>query len=113
MSLSYILVRGLFTAREVSKMRSCAEQSVDIRENSYGRKDGQGRESRLCIWNYAGDDVIGVAIRWGRGVLLLLLLLLLSLLLLLLTLLFLLLQLLVVVEELPLPLLLVELLLLL
>ncbi len=68
-------MRGLFTAREVSKMRSCAEQSVDIRDNSYGRRDGQGRESRLCIWNYAGDDVIGVAIRWGRGVLLLLLLL--------------------------------------
>ncbi len=59
----YVLVRGLLTELEVARMRECAEGSEDIARHSYGRADGQGRSSRLCIWNYAGDDVLGVAAR--------------------------------------------------
>jgi len=59
----FILVRQLFSTQEVTKLRQCMEQSEDIRSNAYGRADGKGSESKLCIWNMPGDDVCGVAAR--------------------------------------------------
>lgn len=40
------------------------DKSDDIRANAFGRDDGKGRTSRLCLWNYAGDDVTGVVARF-------------------------------------------------
>ena len=49
---------------EVDKLRHCVEASEDIKNNAYGRNDGKGRQSRLCIWNYAGNDLTGVVARY-------------------------------------------------
>ena len=48
---------------EVDKLRRCMETSEDIKNHAYGRNDGKGRQSRLCVWNYAGNDVTGVVSR--------------------------------------------------
>ena len=31
-----------------------------IIQHSYGRSDGHGRNSRLCIWSHPGEDVTGM-----------------------------------------------------
>lgn len=59
----YILVRGLFSNDEVSKFKDCMEQSKDIKKFAHGRSDGTGKQSKLCLWNYAGDDVCGIVAR--------------------------------------------------
>ena len=41
------------------------ETSEDIKNHAYGRNDGKGRQSRLCVWNYAGNDVTGVVARYS------------------------------------------------
>ena len=48
---------------EVDKLRRCMETSEDIKNHAYGRNDGKGRQSKLCIWNFAGNDVTGVVAR--------------------------------------------------
>ena len=59
----FILVRGLFDSEEVGKLRKCMEESQDIHTHAYGRSDGQGATSKLCVWNMPGDDVCGAAAR--------------------------------------------------
>ena len=60
----YILVRGLLTTEEVTKLKNHMEMSKDIHEHSYGREDGMGRKSNLSLWNVAGDDVAGIVARY-------------------------------------------------
>ena len=60
---SYIIVRGLLSPPEVERLRHCMENSEDIKSHAYGRNDGKGRQSKLCIWNFAGNDVTGVVAR--------------------------------------------------
>ena len=48
---------------EVDRLRHCMENSEDIKSHAYGRNDGKGRQSKLCIWNFAGNDVTGVVAR--------------------------------------------------
>jgi len=59
----FILVRKLWDDDEVGKLRRCMEENPDIRKHAYGRSDGQGAQSKLCIWNTPGDDVVGLAAR--------------------------------------------------
>ena len=44
------------------------ETSEDIKNHAYGRNDGKGRQSRLCVWNYAGNDVTGVVARYSHNI---------------------------------------------
>ncbi len=44
-------------------MKACAEQSNDIKKYAYGRSDSHGRTSKMCLWNYAGNDVFGMVAR--------------------------------------------------
>lgn len=60
---SYIVVRGLFSLEEITKLGKFTETDEDIKKFSYGRDDGPGRIAKLCIWNYPGDDVTGVVAR--------------------------------------------------
>ena len=52
--------------QEVERLRYCIETSEDIKNHAYGRNDGKGRQSRLCVWNYAGNDVTGVVARYSH-----------------------------------------------
>ena len=59
-------MRNLLSSEEVSKLRTCLESSSDIQSHAYGRNDSQGRQSKLCLWNYAGDDLTGVVARYSH-----------------------------------------------
>lgn len=59
----FIVVRKLWDGDEVEKLRRCMEENDDIGKHAYGRSDGQGAQSKLCIWNVPGDDVVGLAAR--------------------------------------------------
>jgi len=59
----FIIVRRLFNNKEMAKIRDCVEKSEDIKNHSYGREDSKGRLSKLCIWNLAGNDILGTAVR--------------------------------------------------
>ena len=64
----YIIVRGLLTAKEVTKLKDHMEMSKDIHKHSYGREDGMGRKSNLSLWNIAGDDVPGMVARYTKNI---------------------------------------------
>ena len=59
----FILVRGLFSQDEMVKITDCVEKSEDIKKYSYGREDSKGRLSKMCMWNYAGNDILGIVAR--------------------------------------------------
>ena len=63
----YIIVRGLLTAKEVTKLKDHMEMNKDIHKHSYGREDGMGRKSNLSLWNVAGDDVPGMVARYTQN----------------------------------------------
>ena len=63
LTIRFILVRGLFNNQEMAKIKDCVEKSEDIKKHSYGREDSKGRLSKLCIWNLAGNDILGMAVR--------------------------------------------------
>ena len=49
---------------EIAKVRKCVEESKDIQEHAFGRRDSNDRLSRMCMWSYAGDDVLGCVSRF-------------------------------------------------
>ena len=59
----FILVRGLLDFEEIGLLKDFVENDSTIMKNSYGRSDGRGKESRLALWNVAGDDLAGVVSR--------------------------------------------------
>jgi hypothetical protein len=59
----YVIVRGLFSHDECTKIKDCAETSKDIKKHAFGKPDGLGRISKMCIWNHAGNDVLGTMAR--------------------------------------------------
>ena len=61
----YVLVRGLINEDEMKKLKYALENSEDIRNNVQERSDGDGAISKLCLWNYAGNDVTGVMARYS------------------------------------------------
>ena len=48
------------------KIKNCIEKSEDIKKYSYGREDSKGRLSKMCMWNYAGNDILGMVARSQR-----------------------------------------------
>ena len=49
----------------MKKLKYALENSEDIRNNVQERSDGDGAISKLCLWNYAGNDVTGVMARYS------------------------------------------------
>ena len=60
----YVLVRNLLSNEETERLKDYMESNPQLKEKSYGRLDGQGLESRLALWNVAGDDVSGMVSRY-------------------------------------------------
>ena len=60
----YILVRNLLSTAETDRLKDYMERNPELQAKSYGRLDGQGLESRLALWNVAGDDVSGMVSRY-------------------------------------------------
>jgi ectoine hydroxylase len=62
----YLIVPSLFDAEETELMIRAAREDRLLQQHAYGRKDAQGRESRLSLWNHPGDDLFGVVSRSRR-----------------------------------------------
>jgi ectoine hydroxylase-related dioxygenase (phytanoyl-CoA dioxygenase family) len=62
----YLLIEGLFDPEETELLISVARNDRALQEHAYGRKDAQGRQSRLSLWNHPGDDLFGTVSRSRR-----------------------------------------------
>ena len=62
----FLMIENLFDSEEVVLMMRVAQDDRLLHEHAYGRKDAQGRESRLSLWNHPGDDLFGVVSRSRR-----------------------------------------------
>lgn len=63
-----VIARSLFDAREVELLRGAMEQDPSVRGHMLDRLDGEGRSTRISLWNRAGDSVYGLAARCDRMV---------------------------------------------
>jgi ectoine hydroxylase-related dioxygenase (phytanoyl-CoA dioxygenase family) len=60
----YIVVKGLLQSDEIQRLESALHADGDkIERYAYGRDDGMGRRTRLCLWNHPGKDVTGMIAR--------------------------------------------------
>lgn len=62
----YFIVRSLFAHDEVGKLLAYARQDSGLQAGAYGRKDSTGLETRLNLWNEAGEDLYGMFSRAPR-----------------------------------------------
>ena len=62
----YFMIENLFDAEEVELMIRVAREDRAAARARHGRKDAQGRESRLSLWNHPGDDLFGMVSRSRR-----------------------------------------------
>lgn len=60
----YFLARGLFDRDEVQKLLAFGQQDASLFSATYGRKDSTGRETKLALWNEAGEDLYSM---FGRS----------------------------------------------
>jgi ectoine hydroxylase len=52
-----VIVKDVFTTDEISAMIAAVEQGERVAETTRDRDDGDGRITRLAIWNELGEDV--------------------------------------------------------
>ena len=62
----YYIVRGLFDGDEIGKLGEFAQQDPSFAAALYGRKDSTGKETKLALWNTAGDDLYSMFARSPR-----------------------------------------------
>ena len=58
-----MIIKGLLSGNEISKLKQHFEQSQEVSRNSFEREDDGGASIKLSVWNYAGDDVPGIISR--------------------------------------------------
>jgi ectoine hydroxylase len=59
----YVLLRGFFDSQEIALLHRAAKEDRALDENSFARKDGEGGEVRLSLWNHPGDTLYGMFAR--------------------------------------------------
>ena len=52
--------RSLLSGAELARLRDALESDDGMLQHSFGRSDGHGRSSRLCLWNHPGNDITGM-----------------------------------------------------
>ena len=62
----FIIVRSLFDAREMEILREAARADRELQLNAHDLEDAQGGNTKLSLWNTAGDDVYGLVARSHR-----------------------------------------------
>ena len=62
-SNGFIIVRNLFSVKEIESVKNFVETDENIKKHAYGRSDGNNKISKMCLWNYAGDDLTGILTR--------------------------------------------------
>ncbi|TAJ25668.1 MAG: phytanoyl-CoA dioxygenase family protein [Reyranella sp.] len=64
----FTYARGLFAPDEIELLTRAMEEDPAVRESILDRRDGEGRSTRIALWNRAGDSVYGLAARTRRMV---------------------------------------------
>ncbi|XP_037092671.1 L-proline trans-4-hydroxylase-like [Pollicipes pollicipes] len=59
----FVLIRDLFSAKELGKINYAISACPDVERNSIGREDDGGRKSTFVLWNHPGDDILGTVAR--------------------------------------------------
>src|SRR5436190_21234056 len=67
-SKGFTYARGLFAPDEVKLLTEAMEKDPAVRSSILDRRDGEGRSTRIALWNRAGDSVYGLAARSARMV---------------------------------------------
>lgn len=62
----YFIARGLFDGDEISKLLAFAQADPSFAASLYGRKDASGKETKLALWNTAGEDLYSMFARSPR-----------------------------------------------
>jgi ectoine hydroxylase len=62
----FFIARGLFDAGEIDKLLRFAKEDPSFASGVYGRKDATGHETKLALWNHAGDDLYSMFARAPR-----------------------------------------------
>jgi ectoine hydroxylase len=62
----FYVVRRLFEPDEIDKLLRFAKEDPSFASSLYGRKDAEGNETKLALWNYAGDDLYSMFARSPR-----------------------------------------------
>src|SRR5437870_3198821 len=62
----YLLARGLFGGDETNKLMAYAQSDPTFGNSLYGRKDASGMETKLALWNNAGNDLYSMFSRSRR-----------------------------------------------
>ncbi len=62
----YLLVRRLFDAQEMDILLNFARHDPALASGAYARKDAAGNETKLALWNHAGDDLYSMFSRSPR-----------------------------------------------
>ena len=55
----FTYARGLFAPDEVKLLTEAMEKDPAVRSSILDRRDGEGRSTRIALWNRAGDSVYG------------------------------------------------------
>ena len=53
----FVIIRNILSGEEIAKLLDFYENSEEIKLHSYGRDDGLEKKTKVCLWNYAGDDI--------------------------------------------------------
>jgi len=61
-----VIARGVFAPEEVGLLTRAMEEDPAVRGHILDRLDGEGRATRIALWNRAGDSVYGLAARVPR-----------------------------------------------
>ena len=64
----FTYARGLFAPDEIDLLTRAMEEDPAVRSSILDRRDGEGRSTRIALWNRAGDSVYGLAARCRRMV---------------------------------------------
>ncbi|HLJ15148.1 MAG TPA: phytanoyl-CoA dioxygenase family protein [Bryobacteraceae bacterium] len=59
----FALSRGMFDQDEIGLLRRAAKEDKAFDEHALGRRDGEGGEVRLSLWNHPGDTLYGMFAR--------------------------------------------------
>ncbi|XP_074653877.1 L-proline trans-4-hydroxylase-like isoform X2 [Tubulanus polymorphus] len=56
----YILIRNILDKEELDKLEVALNKDDGIRKHGFSVADGEGRNSKLCLWNHPGTDISGM-----------------------------------------------------
>lgn len=62
----YLLLKGLFNQKEISKLKEAALADRELDKRSYGKADGEGGTVRLSIWDHPENNIYGMFSRSER-----------------------------------------------